>query len=236
MMNFRIINQAIINTLGAAAAGQYQVVGYDTGGVSASQMQNSSRIVQSYFSDGDFPKSGGRVKGSKKHQITYTLGLYVSAAAKVNLSVINQEGVAPSAIAAALVALQDGAYGADQLMDELADLVWNVMQNALNYNLGLAPGIMSDAWVEKVKKHEPVPRGSLVVLTGDMTFCCSTVETPSGATPVPMTAGVNVIIDHSGGLGFTTAEVDDVYVPGIQGDSGDNLEADGGDNLQADGG
>jgi len=65
MMKFRAVNTAITTVLGAAAAGRFQTVGYESQGVAAVEIQNNKRIVQSYYSQGAFPKSGGSLSGPK---------------------------------------------------------------------------------------------------------------------------------------------------------------------------
>ena len=198
MMNFRIINQAIIQTLGNAAAGRFQTIGYETQGVAASEIKGNLRTVQSYYSKGDFPKGAGRQRGSKKHTIDYTLGFYVSSAAKVDLGIINREGATQGQIANALAAFQDGAYAADLLFDELVDIVWNILNDGRNYDLGLPVGTISDTWVDSVRKDPPVPKGSLVTLTGEMHLSLSTQEEVTGDTGIPMTGGVDVKIQMPG--------------------------------------
>jgi hypothetical protein len=187
MMSFRTVNQALIDTLGAAAAGRYQVVGYRRQGKSASEVKGNSRMVQVYYSGGDFSRSGGRQTGATQHAPTVTIGLSVSSPAKVNLSLINSEAATQGQRVIALAALQEAAYLADGLWDELAEIVYQVLMDARNIDLGLSRGTMSNRWVESIKKDSPEPNGELVMLTGVMTYAYNCVEDVVGDTGVPAT-------------------------------------------------
>lgn len=198
MMNFRTINAAIISILGAAAASRFTVTGYAPQGRAASEVRGSKRNVQSYFSQGDFPKSSGRAHGSTKHLMSFTLGLTVSAAASVNLTAINNPASTPQQITTALAAMQDAAFVADELMDELFELVYQILMDGRNTDLGLPIGTVTDCWLGALKKDGPIPQGALVVLTGEAHFSCSTSEEILGDEGVLETEGVTVTITMPG--------------------------------------
>ena len=120
MMKFRRVKKALNDLLGGASAGRFHVVGYERQGVDAQQVKNMDRIVQAFYSHGDFRKSAGSLTGPKLHDINFGIGLFVSAPARVDLSVINKEGATQGQIEGALAAMQEGSYVADELFDELA--------------------------------------------------------------------------------------------------------------------
>lgn len=182
VMNFRVVNQAIIDTLGLSANGLFRVVGYRGQGKAAEEVKNNLRSVQSYFSNGEFPKSAGRQTGPTQHNMTFGIGLTVSAPARVNLSAINAPGATSGQIAAAMSAMTEAAYNADILLDELYELVYQILMDGRNFDLNLPVGTMSNRWVGSLQKDDPNPRGDLVVLTGTLTYTCNTVESPAGAT------------------------------------------------------
>lgn len=196
MMHFRTINQAIINLLGASAGGRFRVVGYEAQGKDAREVKHNKREVQSYFTQGDFPKSRGS-RRSGQHDMTFTIGLTVSASARCNLAIINQQTPPPTKdqISGALAALTDAAYEADKLIDELYEIVYQILRDARNYDLGLSRGIVTDSWVDAIRKDQPVPQGELVTLTGTVQFTCSTSEAVTGDTGVLATDGISVGLD-----------------------------------------
>jgi hypothetical protein len=199
MMNFRVINQAILDTLGAAAAGRFRAVGYQRHGKAASEVRGNNRLVQSYYSSGEFPKSGGRQTGSTKHDMSFTIGFTVSAPARLNLTVLNSEAATAGQKAAALAALQEAAYVADTDFDELVEIAYQIIMDARNFDLGLAKGTMSNRWVEALHKDAPEPQGELVVLTGTMTYSCTTSEDVTGDTGVPASGEwIDTVIDIDG--------------------------------------
>ena len=180
MMKFRIIKKALNDLLGTAAAGRFHVVGYERQGVDARQIMNNDRIIQVFYSQGAFKKSGGGLTGPKQHDIDFGIGLFVSAPARVDLSVINREGATQGQIEGALAAMQEGSYVADELFDELAEMVWNILTDGRNRDLGLKIGTVANNWVESIHKEGPVPRGALVVLTGEIHFTLSASEDVTG--------------------------------------------------------
>lgn len=197
MMNFRTVNQAIIDTLGAAAAGRFQVVGYQRQVKSAQEVKDNSRMVQSFYAAGDFPKSAGRQTGPVQHNMTFSIGLTVSAPARVNLAAINDPNATAGQIATALAALQEGADAADILFDELAEIVYQILMDGRNFDLGLSKGTLSKRWINSIRKNQPAPEGALVVLTGTIEYSCNTVEDIPGDTG---TAGgiISTVVDIDG--------------------------------------
>lgn len=197
MMNFRTVNQAIIDTLGSAAAGRFKVVGYQRQVKSAQEVKDNSRMVQSFYAGGDFPKSAGRQTGPVQHNMTFSVGLTVSAPARVDLSAINNPAATAGQIATALAALQEGADAADILFDELAEIVYQILMDGRNFDLGLPVGTVSKRWVNSIRKDQPAPEGSLVVLTGTIEYSCNTVEQIAGDTG---TAGgiISTVVDIDG--------------------------------------
>lgn len=198
MMNFRTVTAAIQTILGDAAAGRFSVIGYRRQGRDAEEIRGDKRSVQVYFSSGDFPKSAGRSSGSTQHQMTFNVDLSVSAPAKVNLAAITTPGATAGQIATALSALQEAADIADEAMDELMEMVYQILMDARNFDLGLDRGIVSSRWVGSLNKDDPQPQGSLVVLTGRIQYTCQTVEAIVGEIGVAATGGISTVIDIIG--------------------------------------
>lgn len=205
VMNFRVVNQAIIDTLGLSANGLFRMTGYKGQGKSAEEVKGNLRQVQVYYADGDFPKSSGRQTGPTQHNMTFGIGLTVSAPATCSLSAINTPGATSGAIATALAAMSDASHNADILIDELYELVYQILMDGRNLDLNLPVGTISNRWVTKLQKDDPNTKGDLVVLTGVVTYTCNTVESPAGATGT-IANSVSTVVDIIG---------DDIEMTGV---------------------
>lgn len=202
MMNFEILRDAFIDLLGDSAAGRYTVVGYQK----QAQSTDPEKTVQVYYSSGDFPKSDGSQNGPMMHHISFELGLTVIQAAAGDLSTLNDSAATQSELATALATFQSAAYLADRNLDELARVLYQIIMDARNQDLGLPltgyPDIKKCAsrWIESMRKDNPVDYGEYVVLTGAITVTCKIDEQVLGDTPVTMTEGVDVTMDFGDGL------------------------------------
>lgn len=189
-MNFIIIKESIINILGTAAAGRYRTVGFQNQTKAAEEIRNHKRQVTVYYSQGNFPKSSGRNTGPVQHDITYRVELSVSKSANADLTVLSNPASTPAQITAALAAAQTAAEAADISMDELWSIVYQILMDGRNVDMGLPVGTISNRWLDSFQKNEPRPRGKLVVLTGIVILTLRTVETIPGDPGIP---GANII-------------------------------------------
>lgn len=196
-MNFQIIKQAIVDILGAAAAGRFTVVGYQGQGDAAIESKTAP-TVQVFFSQGNFPRGRGAMYGDTQHIMIYAIGVTASAAAKCNLAAVNMPEAPATQRAAALSASRDAACVADELWDDTAATVRNILMDPRNSDLGLPVGLVSDRWVDAISKEDPLPQGELVVLNGAVQFSCNTVEPVGGDTGVPASGGVTTVLDLVG--------------------------------------
>jgi hypothetical protein len=170
------VKDAIIDLLAVKAAGRYRTIGHQKQEQSAKEVKDSNRSVQVYFSNGDFPKSGGSLTGPFKFDITYRIDLTVAKAAVGDLAVIQNPASTPAQLATALSNIQEATALADESLDELYEIVFQILEDAEQVEFGLELGTVSNRWISNLDKHEPTERGSLVVLTGIMQLTCSVVE------------------------------------------------------------
>jgi hypothetical protein len=182
-MNFRTVKTAIVNLLGVSAAGRYRTIGYQKQAESAEGILDSNRTVQVFYSEGKFPKSAGSLNGPVAHEVTILIQLAVAKSAGCDLSVIEDENSTPAQIAAAIAAMQPAAELADESLDELVDVVYQVLMDAAIDLSLIAP--ISNKWIESIRKDQPLPRGDLVVLTGEMMLTFRVTEELTGAALTP---------------------------------------------------
>lgn len=209
MMQFRTIKNALVDLLAANAAGRFRVVGAQSQGVSASEIKGVKRAVQVFYSVGKFPGSAGGY-GSRTHTMMFTVGLYVSAAAKADLSAINTVGATHQQVSAALAALQESSAVADLLWDELAEIVFQIISDGKNQNLGLPIGNVASLWISDIVKEDPVPAGSLVALEGRVVVSLNTSEDVTGDTPTvasDITTALSIFGDGVQKTGVTVGSV-----------------------------
>ena len=197
-MKFRTLKDSIVSILGAAASSRFQVIGYQRQAKDASEVLDASRMVQVYYKSGEFSKSGGRVHGSTQHDITFQIDLTVAKGAVGDVSTMNNESATPSELQAALAAFQDAADLADDSIDELFDIVYQILMNAENYDLGLSEGLVANRWIDTLQKDNPVPRGEYVILTGAARMTCRVSEDIDGESLVTVDGYYDNTIDIDG--------------------------------------
>ena len=184
MMNFREGKKSLVKILSDSAAGRYQTIGAQKQVKDSKDLKGEDRYVQVYYSSGDFELSTGRQSGPTQHKITYKIELSVSASAKVDLATINSETASIGEKKAALEGLRLASDEADDSIDELADIVYQVIMNGENLDVAFPKGKFSQRWIAQIQKDDPTPRGELLVLTGSMILTAKTAEQVSGATGV----------------------------------------------------
>jgi len=210
MMNFRIIKDSIITILGTAAAGRFRTVGFQRQTKAAEEVKGNLRLVTVYYSTGYFPKRSGRNTGPVQHDITYRIEFTVSSPAIGNLAIINNPLSTPAEISAAITGIQESAYLADQSIDELFEIVYQILMDGNNIDMQLPIGTIANRWIDSIQKDEPRTRGDLVELTGSSNLTLRTSEQILGD---PGTPGANII--------DTTLDVKD-NIPNIAGTLVDN--------------
>lgn len=195
MMNFRIIKDSIITILGTAAAGRFRVVGFQRQTKGVEEFKGNLRLVTVYYSAGSFPKNAGRHTGPVQHDITYRVEFTVSAPALGNLTIINDPGSTPAQIATAIAGIQESAQIADESIDELFEIIYQILMDGQNVDMGLSIGIISSRWIDSIQKDEPRTHGDLVELTGNANLTFRTSEQITGDTGTPDANIINSVLD-----------------------------------------
>jgi hypothetical protein len=181
MMMFRTVKAALVDLLGDNAAARFQVVGYQRQDKSSGQVKDYDRMVQVYYSEGTLPKSAGRMRGHKSHDITIEIDMTSSAAAHGDVSLLTSETSTPAQKAAALAGIKEAAEIADTKIDELIEYVYQILMDARNEKLELATGDVSSRWIERIQKDTLLQHGDLIVKTANMKYMCRVQEDVLGA-------------------------------------------------------
>lgn len=184
MMKYREIKESIINNvLGPQQTDKFRVIGYQDHGRAAEEVLNNNRLVQVYYREGDFDKKGGRLTGSTQHDMSFSIEMTVSASAKGDIRALKDPNATPEILAAALDSFATATEIADNLMDELIEIIYQILMDARNYKLGMEKGIVANRWISNASKSDPVDRGEHVVLMAQMRLTCRAAEQVKGILP-----------------------------------------------------
>lgn len=192
-MAFRNVAAALVTTLGAAAASQYRVVGYQQQSVGATETEGTDRLVQVFYAGGSFPKSSGSVTGSRNHEARFNLELRASAGTSTDISRLDDptSDDRDRAEVLAETTAAEAAKRANDSWDELMELVYQVLADPQNRDLGLSD-LVGSLWISRTQKDAPAATGGLVTVTGIVELTCNLEEVTTGATPTPADGGVDV--------------------------------------------
>jgi len=186
MRQARKVKNALISILEAQSSGFFVTKKSQKQTIGATENAIKPRVTL-YYQGGDFPKSSGSY-GSDRIQIpTYRCELQVVSASEVDLNTINNPTATIGEISAALSAMSDASDVADDLMDELLIRVYEIIESAINIDLGLSKNEVTDVWIENFQKDNPLPQGEYLILTGNFNITCRVNETVPGETGIPGT-------------------------------------------------
>jgi len=174
------VKNSVITILGTAAAGRFQVIGYQRQTKSAETLTNNNRLVQVWLDSNNFPRGSSSPTGPKTNDVTLKIQFTVSQPAQADLATLNNSASTDPQIVTALVNLKESAERADTIMDELWGIVYEILTDARNYYLGQAKGVVSNTWFNSLQKDEPPSTGGYVILTGTATLSFRVVEPVSG--------------------------------------------------------
>jgi len=177
-MMFRTARDAARDLLSASAAGRFTVIGAKRS-TSAEEVKGVLRTVQVYYSSGDFPKKSGGNYGVA-HDVTLKIELVAAAAAVGNLAPLQSPDSTAQDFADALATFQDASTTADNSIDELADIVYQILMDGRNMDLGLDEGSVANRWISGIVKTEPSTRGEYVMLGSTMNLTFRVSESLDG--------------------------------------------------------
>jgi|GEM_PF-1564651 len=196
MMLFRQVKRSITDkVLGPSEDGRYRTIGYQNQTEDAESSLDNERSVQVFWSDFNAPKNASALQGPFKHNVTYNIELSAAKATELDLEVLNSMSATPEDKAEALYGFQEAAELADESFDELVDIIFQVIMDARNIDLGMPKGVVASRWLSQAKKDDPVPAGEFALLTGSMTLTCSFSEEAGGDPGVEGAASINTVVD-----------------------------------------
>lgn len=174
------VKNSVKTILGDAAAGRFQVIGYQRQSKAAETVTNNNRLVQVWWDRSNFPRGSSSPTGPKTNDAVLKIGFTVSQPSQVDLATLNNAGSTDEQRATALTNLVEASERADTIMDELWGIIYSILTDARNYYLGQAKGVVSNTWFNSLQKDEPPSAGGYVILTGTATLSFRVVEPVSG--------------------------------------------------------
>ena len=195
-MIFQQLKQSIVDLLGNNANDLFRVYGYQTSPKSAGEFLGNDRAIRVFYERGKFPRSKSSAMGDIEHDVHICFEFIVTEQTEVDVSVLSNPASTPEEKAAALAAAKEAANSADDSMDDFFALVFQILMDARNRDLGLPDFTLGlERWVDDFAKDEPVSSGEFVVLTAKSILTTSVTEPIQGETPVPADPNDSVFIE-----------------------------------------
>lgn len=184
MMQFRIVKNAVVSLLDDYSDGRFRVIGRQRQSKASDEIKDNDRLVQVYYAKGSFNRSIGKEIGDKSHDITIHIDMSASAAAQGDISVLDNPLSTATQKAAAIAAIKEASEVADEKIDELIEMVFQILMDARHKELRLGPGEFSNRWIPTIQKDTNLERGDLVVKTANIQYDCNAMEPVTGAVGV----------------------------------------------------
>lgn len=182
-MSFEVIAAAINATLAANASGIFVVEGFQRESHATEEIFEAPHVV-AYYGQGDFPKSAGRARQTKQHDMTFAIEIAVAANSTVDLSVLKDPNSSAQARMSALAAMKPAAAAANALWDQVARAVYQILSDPVTMDLGLADAsgnsIVANPWIQGMAKGDVASEGEYVLLSGTITYTCRAPEYVAG--------------------------------------------------------
>lgn len=179
-MKFRTIGAGIVTLLNNSSGDAFQATGFQIQTKAASLFTGSNRLVEVFYGAGDFPVSASSRSSNCQHDVTFRVEFTVCAPCEADLTILENSEATAGQLTTALEALKTAGQVANDSWDELFDLVWNILMDARNLDLGQSIGVLADRWISNVQKDNAEPAGEYVQLTGAAVLTLSTEELAQG--------------------------------------------------------
>jgi hypothetical protein len=202
-MAFRIVKRSVIdNILGPAQKNLFRTLGYNTPELAPEAVLNNRRTVNVYHAESDFRGSLTR----PNHHMTFHIDMMAAADSQVDLLVLEkqfQEGsIQVDAYRDAISQLKEAEDRADESMDELFNIVYQLIMDKRNHNLGVDrfdPPVnlpIGDRVIDHYEKGTTTPKGNLMMLGAQVRLKCRADEKLIGAGAVgELNAGADFLMD-----------------------------------------
>lgn len=200
-MNFETLEDSVTALLTAAedigAGRRYVTIGYEERTQSGEEVLNLDRTVQVFYDAGEFSKQGGSMRGPVPHDMTFKVVITASSATSVDISVLNNPASSAGDVITALAAKDYAVKRASKSWNEVTGIIWNILMDATNKDLGLAAHTVASRWCERFVKDSPLKYGNVVVFSGGIVMTCRINEEITGDTDSEPIDTVNTTVSFA---------------------------------------
>ena len=181
-MVFEQLRDSIEALLLANQSTYFRTIGEEKQAPDAREALGNLRFVEVFFSEGTRGK--GSTKQETEHDVKYQLIFTVSAAATADISVLEKDsGATAPQKAAALLASTAGSRIAGKSIDALYRMIWQIIMDPVNEDLGLDKYTVGNWELNNFKKFSPVDHGKLITIMASADLTATVTEKATGATP-----------------------------------------------------
>lgn len=181
-MVFEDLRDSIEALLLANQSTYFRTIGEEKQAPDAREALGNLRFVEVFFNEGD--QGSGSTETLAVHDVKYQLVFTVSATATADTSVLEKDsGATAEQKAAALLASTAGTRIAGQSMDAFYRMVWQIIMDPVNKDLGLAKYTVGKRVLSGFKKGSPVDHGNIVTIMAIADLTANVDEVATGATP-----------------------------------------------------
>lgn len=187
-MMFRTVKAALVTILGNySTTGGYRVTGYQGQSTEADTVAGTNRKVSVSYRTGSFSRSGSSPRGPVRHEMEFSVELLCSARANGDVSALENPASTDEQKATAIAAFIPAAQAVDAHMDSFIDTVYQVLMD--NEATRLDDGTLGDLkvsnrWISRVQKDDPLPSGALAVLSATIVYNVVAMEELTGAAAI----------------------------------------------------
>lgn len=176
-MNYQSVQTALVTILGAAEASRYRTLGYRDEPIGQSEIDGISKLVSVYYTQGSFPLGSSGRHGPVTHKSIFNIELKLSQKASVDIATLEDSGSTAGERATALAGLQDAKDLANTNLDAFINIIFGVLMDSRNADLGLSKSIFWNRWISEIKKEDPMYFGNSVISSAILIYECEVEET-----------------------------------------------------------
>lgn len=180
-MMFRQVKASLIAELVAAAAGRFTVVKSQKQSINAEKQLQIPRVMVN-FANSSYSSDNSSFQVEHDSTLNFVIKISVASPILVDLETLNDELATAGDRATALANAQDICDTANDLINEISDNVYQIIEDARNYDLGFAIGLVRDRHIDNLTIYEAQRDGQLVLASSVFDFSCKVTEIVDGET------------------------------------------------------
>ncbi len=192
-MMFRQVKAALVAELETGALGRFYVVKSQKQSISAEKQLKDLPRVMVNFANSSYSSDNSSFQVEHDSDLNFVIKTSVASPILVDLATLNDENATAGDRATALANAQDICDTANDLINEISEYVYQIIEDARNYDLGFAVGLVRDRHIDDLTIYEAQRDGQLVIASSVFNFSCKVTEIVDGETGTA--AAVDAVAD-----------------------------------------